>query len=201
MINPSFPEALKKLILHLKKLPGVGTKTAERFAFSLLERKTQELQDLSEAIKNFKDEIKQCQSCGCLKSENLCAFCNGPARNTDLLCIISSPREAFSIEETKTYQGNYYVLPHLISPIDGKGLEDINIDKLHTRVKQLQCKEVIIALDSTLEGDTTALYLKKELETWGLSVSRIAFGLPVGSSLEQIDGYTLAKALTGRGSF
>ena len=201
MINHSFPDALKRIIIHLKKFPGVGTKTAERFAFSLLERDQTELKDLSNAIKNFQEEIKKCSTCGCLKSANLCTFCNGLARDNNFLCIISSPREAFSIEETQIFKGYYHVLPHLISPIDGKGLEDLNMDLLKKRVEDLRCKEIIIALDSTLEGDTTALYLKTELEKWGLSVTRIAFGLPVGSSLEQIDGYTLAKALTGRRSF
>lgn len=189
------PETLLTLIAHLKKLPGVGAKTAERFAFELLTWDKKSLESLSSVLIEFQDKIPPCKLCGCLTNKGDCSFCKN--RDTKSLCIISTPREAFSIEETG-YRGLYHVIEHLLSPLDGKHASEIRLDRIQERITQNGVEEVIIAFDSTLEGDTTALYLKNHLTQPNLSISRLGIGVPVGSSLEYVDGSTLARALKGR---
>jgi recombination protein RecR len=191
-----FPEELQLLIAHLKKLPGVGTRTAERFAFELLNWDTHTLDTLSETLQSLKEKVPPCKTCGCLTNGISCNFCS--ARDSNSLCIIASPRDAYSLEETHTYRGLYHVIEHLLSPLDGRHANTIRVDRIEARIQEHNIKEVIIAFDSTLEGDTTALYLKTALTRPDLSISRLAFGMPVGSSLEYIDGGTLARALVGR---
>ena len=192
-----YPKPLLTLIQYLKKLPGVGTKTAERFAFHLLNWSDDELKNFSDNLGRLKEKIGSCDQCGALK-ESLCAFCEDKGRDQKTLCIVSSPRDIFLIEETRSFQGIYHVLPHLLSPIEGKNPEDLKIEKIKARLGKYLTEEVIIALDSTLEGDATALYLKKMLDNWGVKTTRLAFGLPVGSSLEFTDEGTLARAFMGR---
>jgi len=192
-----FPKRLQTLIQYLKKLPGVGAKTAERFAFHLLKWEDNDLEGFSKHLFELKKNIQNCEECGALK-EILCPFCTDNMRDQNTLCIVSSPRDIFLLEETKTFKGVYHLLPHLLSPIDGKSAEDLNLDHLKKRIQALGTKEVIIALDSTLEGDTTSLYLNKFIDNLGVKTSRLAFGLPVGSPLEYIDEGTLARALIGR---
>jgi recombination protein RecR len=194
-----YPEHLSKLIQVLKKLPGVGSRSAERFAFHLLKWRPEELQELASAIQEVPKRIKQCPACGCLIGERECFFCDS-RRNSNILCIIASPRDAFSIEETHEYDGLYHVLGGLLSPMNRKGPEHLSLDRLKERIENLGVKEVIIALDSTLEGDATALYLKQELPST-LHISRLAFGLPMGSHLDFVDGGTLARAFSGRHQF
>jgi recombination protein RecR len=196
-----YPSDLAQLIAFLKKLPGVGTKTAERFAFQLLNWPDGELQTFSTLLAQLKEKITECSECRCLTDDNLCPFCHSGMRDKTQLCIIASPRDAYSLEETGAYRGLYHVLGGLLSPLDGKTPEHLNLEQLKKRIATLQIKEIIIALDSTLEGDTTSLFLKEQIQRWGLSVSRLAFGLPMGSSLDFVDGGTLARALTGRQSF
>jgi recombination protein RecR len=196
-----YPAELTCLIAYLKKLPGVGTKTAERFAFQLLNWKEEELHSFSSLLAQLKEKITQCPECHCLTDNDRCQFCHSPMRDTSKLCIIASPRDAYSIDETGAFRGLYHVLGGLLSPIEGKAPEHLNLDKLKNRIATFQVKEIIIALDSTLEGDTTSLFLKEQIQEWGLPVSRLAFGLPIGSSLDFVDGGTLARALTGRQSF
>ena len=196
-----YPTELLTLIAYLKKLPGVGTKTAERFAFHLLDWSDDEVKNFSIHLANLKENIHHCAQCHCLTPHTLCSFCEDPARNRFQLCIISSAKDAFALEETRAYRGLYHVLGGLLSPIDGKMPEHLNLTILKTRVEELKVKEIIIALDATLEGDTTALFLKEHMQSWGLSVSRLAFGLPLGSSLDFVDGGTLARALTARHFF
>ncbi len=195
VMTPKLPADLLSLIAHLKKLPGVGTRTAERFAFELLLWEKEPLASLSHSLKEFQEKIPTCSTCGCLTDQGDCAFCKN--RDHTSLCIIASAREAFAIEETG-YRGLYHVIEHLLSPLDGRHANTINLDRIAKRIQKQHIQEVIIALDSTLEGDTTALYLKNHLSQPHLSISRLAFGLPVGSSLEYIDGSTLARALQGR---
>ncbi|HSX14152.1 MAG TPA: recombination mediator RecR [Chlamydiales bacterium] len=196
----NYPTELTPFIAELKKLPGVGTRTAERFAFELLNWPKEELVFLGEIILGIKDKIPPCTVCGCLTNQGRCSFCDQTTRNASQLCIIATARDAFAIEETKTYQGLYHVVEHLLSPLDGRHASQLNIERIQNRIQKNEVREIILAFDSTLEGDTTALYIKSQLGTH-LSMSRLAFGLPMGSSLEYIDGSTLTRALKGRQSF
>ncbi|HEY2810576.1 MAG TPA: recombination mediator RecR [Rhabdochlamydiaceae bacterium] len=196
-----YPTALQQLIAFFKKLPGVGTKTAERYAFHLLSWPSSELAGLSSIIAHLKEAITQCPECRCFMEKNACAFCADPARDPSQICIIISPKDAYVIEDTRSFKGLYHVLGSLLSPIEGKSVEHLQLDRLKKRVEAHPIKEIIIALDSTIEGDTTSLYLRECLLQWGLNVSRLAFGLPLGSSLDFVDGGTLARAIMGRHSF
>jgi recombination protein RecR len=196
-----YPAELTALISFLKKLPGVGSKTAERFAFQLLNWKEEELSQLGASLATLKEKIHHCSECGCLMDSGYCSFCHTQKRDQHILCIIASAKDAFTLEETHSFQGLYHVLGALLSPMDGRTVERLSLNSLKKRIAERGVKEVIIALDSTLEGDTTALYLKQELSDLGLSVFRLAFGLPIGSSLDFVDGGTLARALTGKQAF
>lgn len=191
-----FPEDLLKLVGYLKKLPGVGTRTAERFAFELLSWESDDLKTLGETLIGLKEKVPSCPTCGCLFNGRSCKFCID--RDPTFLCLLASARDVYAIEETGRYRGLYHVIEHLLSPLDGRHASALRLDRIEKRIAENQVREVIIAFDSTLEGDTTALYLKNHLARPHLSISRLAFGLPVGSSLEYIDSGTLARALSGR---
>jgi len=195
-----YPEPIEKVINFFKKLSGVGRKTAERYAFELLEWQKEETTQFAENLSNLTQKIKRCSNCNCI-IDNTCNFCLDQTRDSNVLCILSSVKDVYLFEETKTYKGHYHILDHLINPIEGKGPDDIGLDKLLKRFENKSIKEVIVALDATLEADATALYIKKALEVNDVKISRLAFGIPMGSSLEQIDEGTLTKALMGRGSF
>ena len=193
-----YPSELLTLIAYLKKLPGVGRKTAERFAFYLLDWRKEDLQKFSSQIGLLKEKIHPCEECGCLKNEASCSFCK---RDSSILCVVSSPRDVYAIEETKAFKGLYHVLGGLLSPLEGRTIEQIKLDSLEKRLKKHAIEEVIIAFDSTLEGDATALFLKQKLDEIGVKATRLAFGLPMGSSLDFVDYGTLEKAFTGRSVF
>jgi len=194
----NYPDHLLKLMAVLRKLPGVGSKTAERFAFHLLNWPEGKLQEMGLILQDVKKNLAFCEECGALIEKNRCIFCNCNKRDSKILCIIATPRDLFLVEETREYKGLYHVLGALLSPIHDHGFSTLALEKLKNRIERLSIKEVIIALDSTLEGDATALFLKRELQPLSISVSRLAFGLPMGSSLDLIDGGTLARALSGR---
>ncbi len=196
-----YPTHLLKVIEVLKRLPGVGSKSAERFAFQLLTWKEEHLAEMAQVLMGIPQKLKHCPECGSLIGEEACPFCHESRLSAGTLCVIASPRDVFAIEETREYRGLYHVLGGLLSPLDGIGPEKLNIHKLRQRLHRLQLGEVVIALDSTLEGDTTALYLKRELDPLGVHISRLAFGLPMGSSLDFVDGGTLARALSARAKF
>ncbi len=196
-----YPPHLLKVIDVLRKLPGVGSKSAERFAFQMINWKPEHLAEMSAIIQAIPQKLKHCPDCGCLQGDESCPFCDHARRTTGLLCIIATPRDAFAIEDTREYRGLYHVLGGLLSPLDGYGPEKLQLPKLKHRLKTQGIKEVVIALDSTLEGDATSLYLKRELEPMGIPISRLAFGLPMGSSLDYVDGGTLARAFSARGKF
>ncbi|MES2345118.1 MAG: recombination mediator RecR [Chlamydiota bacterium] len=193
-----YPTDLVSLIAYLKKLPGVGAKTAERFAFHLLNWQESQLSSLGTLIATIKEKIHYCPECGCLADDISCSFCKNAQRDQHLLCITSSPKDVFAIEETRIFHGLYHVLGGLLSPLHGCSPEELNIEKLKERALKREVKEIIIAIDSTLEGDATALYLKEQITTWGIRASRLAFGLPMGSTLDFVDGGTLTRALMGR---
>lgn len=196
-----YPPLLQQLIASFKQLPGVGSKTAERFAFHLLTWPDHLLADFSKTVADLKIQIRTCPECHCLMSQETCDWCDLKRRDPSLLCIISSPKDAYAIEETHTYKGLYHVLGGLLSPLDGRSADKLQLPQLLQRIARLEIREVIMALDSTLEGDATALYLKEQLSQLGIPVSRLALGLPMGSPLEYVDGGTLSRAFTGRQAF
>ncbi len=196
-----YPLELRGLIAFLKKLPGVGSKTAERYAFQMLSWQETDLHSFSALLGTLKEKITHCPECHALCDQNKCVICNDERRDRSQLCILASARDVYSLEETGTFRGLYHVLGGLLSPIDGKTPEHLNLNQLKTRIESLQIREVIIALDSTIEGDTTSLFLKEQIQQWNIPVSRLAFGLPMGSSLDFVDGGTLARAFTGRQTF
>lgn len=197
----NYPLHLLKLIDVLKRLPGVGSKSAERFAFEMIAWPEARLNEMAEIIKQTATQLKQCLECGSLIDLQGCAFCSRAHQRSKALCIVANARDLFSIEATREYRGLYHVLGALLSPLDGIHPNSLNIDKLKERIQRHQIEEIIIALDSTLEGDATALYLRQELAALQVPVSRLAFGLPMGSSLDYVDGGTLARALSARGRF
>lgn len=195
-----YPDHLQKLIAVFKKLPGVGSKSAERFAFHILEWPEEKLREMSGVIETTRQNLTSCPECGCLIEES-CPFCPSTARNQEVVCVVATHKDVFAIEQTHEFRGLYHVLGGLLSPLQGFAPAPQAIHKLKERALRLGIKEIILALDSTLEGDATALYLKKELEALNLTTSRLALGLPMGSSLDFIDGGTLARALAGRHNY
>ncbi|MCP5506258.1 MAG: recombination protein RecR [Chlamydiales bacterium] len=196
-----YPKDLLTLIAHLKKLPGVGKKTAERYAFHLLGWEGKDLHEFAEGVSTLKEKVQACLDCGCLMEGVRCTFCDQERRDRTQMCVIASPRDVYAIEETGNFRGMYHVLGALLSPLDGKTPESLNLPHLMTRLEQLETQEVILALDSTLEGDATSLYLKDAFVKQGIEVSRLALGLPLGSSLDFVDEGTLSQAFSGRQKF
>jgi len=196
-----YPKDLLTLIAHLKKLPGVGKKTAERYAFHLLDWEGKDLHEFAEGLATLKERVQACVECGCLMDGVRCTFCDHDKRDRSILCIIASPRDAYAIEETGDFRGMYHVLGTLLSPLDGKTPENLNLPQLEERIQRLGTKEIILALDSTLEGDATSLFLKEQFAKMGIEVSRLALGLPLGSSLDFVDEGTLSQAFSGRQKF
>ncbi|ADI38547.1 recombination mediator RecR [Waddlia chondrophila] len=197
----NYPKHLLQLIEALKRLPGVGNKSAERFAFQMLEWTPKHLKLTADLISQLPEKLKHCEECGCLIGDEQCAFCQPKRMEQEMMCVIASPKDVYAIEETHQFKGVYQVLGFLISPLEGKGPERLPLEKLNERIRRLGIREVVIALDSTLEGDATSLYLKRELEPLKVNVSRLALGLPMGSSLDYVDGGTLARAFSGRAAF
>lgn len=193
-----YPKNLVSLIACLKKLPGVGSRTAERFAFELLSWQQQDLSLLSELLRLLPESTHYCPTCFCLEDEKGCLFCDNPHRDPGQVCIVASAKDIFAIEKTQYYRGVYHVLGGVLSPINHSSPDHLNISSLFERLKNGGIKEIIIALDSTLEGDATSLYLKKELSFFSGKITRLAYGIPIGSPLEYVDGNTLSKALSGR---
>lgn len=196
-----YPPHLLRLIDVLRKLPGVGTKSAERFAFEIINWPKHQIEEIADVMKLTPSMLMHCAECGCLTDSAACYFCTTAHTRLPSLCIVAMPRDVFAIESTHEFKGQYHVLGALLSPLEGVGPEKLNLQKLKRRISNLNIEELIVALDSTLEGDATSLYLKQELEPLKLSISRLAFGLPMGSSLDYVDGGTLARALSARGRF
>ena len=193
-----YPNSLKRLISFFQKFPGVGKKTAERFAFQMIFWKQEELLDLSFLIQNLKKKILTCSICGGLYEELLCPFCDTNKRNQQQLCIVSSPKDLFTLETTGIYRGTYQVIPGLLSPMNQIGPKEILLEKIKKRIFDLKAKEVILAFDSTIEGDATALFFKKEFASLKVAISRLAMGMPLGSCLDFLDEETLSKAFVSR---
>ncbi len=194
----AYPEILQKLIVFFRKFPGVGRKTAERFAFQLISWSPSDIKSFIHALENMSSSLVLCKECGAISEKEACPFCNIQTRDPSILCIIASPKDIYTIENTRIYRGLYHVMKGLLSPLDNRGPDEINLISLEKRVHTLPLKEVILAFDSTLEGDATALYLKEILEKKNLLVTRLALGMPMGSSLDYLDEGTLTKALASR---
>lgn len=197
----SFSPLVKQLIDALTCLPGVGQKTAQRMALHLLERQRDGGKHLAETLEQALRDVGRCQSCRMLTEAELCALCESPRRDADVLCVVESPTDVFAIEQSGEYRGRYFVLMGHLSPIDGIGPEDIGIDTLLERVIEEGISEVILATNPTVEGEATAFYISEQLSKQGVVVSRIAHGVPMGGELEYIDGVTIARALHGRSRF
>lgn len=196
----NYPKHLLQLIESMKKLPGVGSKSAERFAFEMLKWSPLDLKTLGNLIDTIPQKLLSCSECGALSGEESCMFCKED-RAPSVLCVLASSKDVFAIEATRTFEGLYHVLGGLISPLEGIGPDQLNLSKLLERIQKCSIKEVIIALDSTVEGDATALYLKQQLSTLPIQISRLAFGIPMGSSFEYVDGSTLGRAFVDRSSY
>lgn len=192
-----YPKTVCQIIELLKKLPGVGKKTAERYAFKILQWKENDLNALAFALNQLASQVSCCQECGCYIEENRCYFCQNETL-APKLCIVAFGKDIYPICQTHVFKGYYHVLGGLLSPLEGTGIEDLRISNLKSRLEKRKIEEVILALDSTLNGDATALFLTKELSATGIKITKLASGLPLGCSLEFIDEGTLSQAFSGR---
>ncbi len=195
-----YPKSLEELIENLKMLPGVGQKTAERYALKIISMEKDDVNDLAKSIKDVKVKIKHCTKCGNLAESELCTICSDELRDKTTICIVANTTDTIAMEKTENYHGLYHVLNGLISPSKGVLPDDLNIESLKKRLNDSNLKEIIIATNLTVEGDTTALYLSKYIqqENSKIIVSRIAHGLPVGGHLDYADDLTIIKAMEGR---
>ena len=194
-----YPKTLESLINYLKRLPGVGDKTAERLALSILNLKNEELGDLALVIESMPKNIKRCKNCGHLSDDDVCYICSNAARDKNIICVVEDYKSVFMFERVGSYKGVYHVLNGLISPIDGITPDDINLSSLLDKVKTSSDKlEIILALKPSIEGETTTLYIKKLLEKYNIVVSRLSYGIPMGVEIDYLDSLTLERALHDR---
>jgi recombination protein RecR len=193
-----FPKSIQNLIDHLGKLPTVGPKTAERYVFYLLKQNPEELQSFAQAIAELKEKTTVCQICHAYAETNPCQICSDKNRTKDSLCIVADTRDMLVVESTKEFRGQYQVLGGVINSIEGIGPEKLNIQSLINKLKRNNIKEVILALNPNLEGETTAMYLTKLIKPYKIKVTRLAKGLPVGADIEYADEMTMANALKYR---
>ena len=194
----NYPDSLNSLIESFKKLPGIGEKTAERLSFAVMNMEKEDVKVFSNSMSDVLEKKKKCSGCGHITEDDICEVWKDHTRSPKTICVVKDSKDIISIEKTGSYTGKYHVLNVLISLIDGRGPEDININKLVDRIKTEKTEEVILAISSTLEGETTALYISKLLEKTGVSVSKIARGIPMGTDMEYLDSMTLSTALTNR---
>lgn len=193
-----YPKPLATLINEMSKLPGIGSKTAQRLAFYILSLEDKEAKQLADAILTAKREMKYCSVCGNLTDQDPCAICSDPSRNSEEICVVESPKDVMAMERIREYNGLYHVLHGVISPMERIGPEDINLMPLLKRLQANDVKELIIATNPNIEGEATAMYLARLIKPSGIKVSRIAHGIPVGGDLEYADEVTLLKAMEGR---
>lgn len=192
-----YTRPLARLIEQLQRLPGVGPKTAQRLALHILKRPESEVQALAQALLEAKQQVGLCSVCFHLSAEPVCEICRDPNREQHTICVVSDSRDVIALERTREYKGKYHVLGGLISPMDGIGPDQLYITQLVRRVSKQEIKEVILAINPSVEGETTTLYIGQLLKPF-TRVTRIAFGLPMGGDLEYADEVTLARALEGR---
>lgn len=193
-----FIEPLARLINELSKLPGIGQRSASRLAYYLLDKPEEEVRELAQAIWQAKKQVKTCPICQGITDITPCALCSDVKRDAANICVVASPRDVAAMERTGEYRGLYHVLHGTLSPGENRGPEDLKVRELLTRLEDGRVTEVILATNPDLEGEATALYLARLIKPLGITVSRIAHGVPVGSDLEYADEVTLGRALTGR---
>ncbi len=193
-----YPKAIAALIEQFQKFPSIGPKSAQRMAFYLLRMPAGEVKKFAQCIVEAKENTRTCEICYNISTTSPCEICQSASRDKSIICVVAETKDLIAIEKTNEYRGLYHVLQGLISPMDGIGADDIRIKELLTRLTDENVKEVILALSPSVEGEATSLYLSKLIKPFGIKISRIAFGLPVGADLEYADEITIAKALEGR---
>jgi recombination protein RecR len=191
-------DAMRRLINLLRQLPGVGEKTASRLVFYILSAPPDFGQALSGAIRDVVEQVGPCELCGNLSEQSPCTICSDPRRDGSVICVVEKVPDLLAIENTHEFRGLYHVLQGLLSPLDGTGPDQIRAEELISRIQEGDVREVILAVSPNVEGEATALYLKKRMESMGVKVSRIASGIPVGGELEYVDKGTIGRALSGR---
>lgn len=193
-----YPKSIATLIEQFQKFPSVGPKSAQRMAFYLLRMSDADVENFAKAVIEAKHNTHTCEVCFNLSSQSPCEICSSTSRDRSVICVVSETKDLIAIEKTNEYKGLYHVLQGLISPMDGIGADDIRIKELLNRLTSDDVNEVILALSPSVEGEATSLYLTKLIKPFGIKVSRIAFGLPVGADFEYADEITIAKAIEGR---
>ena len=193
-----YTKPLANLVEYFQKFPGIGPKSAQRMAFFLLKMPLSEVEKFAQCMIDAKKNTKTCEICFNLSSTSPCEICSATSRDKSTICVVAETKDLIAVEKTNEYKGLYHVLQGLISPMDGIGADDIRIKELLSRLTDDRIKEVILALSPSVEGEATSLYLSKLIKPFGIKISRIAFGLPVGADLEYADEVTLSKAMEGR---
>ena len=198
----NFPsKLLEEAVLEVAKLPGIGKKTALRLVLHLLKKESKDSESLAHALLNAREHIKYCQKCHTISDEEICNICTSHKRDQRVICVVEDIRDVLAIENTAQYKGLYHVLGGIISPVEGIGPSDLQIDSLITRLRgseSEQVREIILAISPTMEGDTTAFYLQKKLKPFNLKISTIARGIPIGGDLEYADEVTLGRSILSR---
>jgi recombination protein RecR len=195
---PDFAEPLSRLIAELKRLPGIGQKSAQRIAFHVLRASREDAEHLAQAVLDVKDKLGLCRVCHNISESDLCLYCDDPNRDPKVVCVVEEPHNIVGIETTRQFNGRYHVLHGALSPLRGVGPESLKIKSLVERIGQGEIQEIIAATNPTVEGEATAVYLARLLKPLGVRVTRIAMGIPVGSDLEFADEVTISKAMEGR---
>jgi recombination protein RecR len=195
---PRFAEPMARLIEELKKLPGVGSKSAQRFAFHILRSSDDDASALADAVRDLKASLRLCSVCNSVTDVDPCVYCSSPSRNQRLVCVVEEPTNIDTVERTRAYQGVYHVLHGTLSPLHGVGPGDLRSKQLIARVERGEVDEVILATSPTLEGEATADWLANTLRSFSVRITRIATGVPAGSDIEYADEVTMARAIEGR---
>jgi recombination protein RecR len=189
---------LTRLVAQLKRMPGVGEKSAQRMAMHLLRAAPAEVEELAHTLRLVKEQVGLCETCGNVSEEPLCVICTDERRSDEIICVVEQPQDVYMLERTGAFRGRYLVLHGVLSPMDGIGPEELRLDRLRQRAEEAQTQEVIVATNPTVEGEATALYVSQLLEDLATRVTRLARGMPVGGSIEYLDEATLGRALEGR---
>ena len=192
----SFPESVNQLIRELSRLPGIGQKTAQRLTFHILKSDQNDVERLARSLMDIKSKTDSCTICGAITETDSCGICNDSKRDDYLICIVEDAQDIYAFEKTNSFRGKYHVLGGVISPLDGIGPDDLNLEKLYDRIEP--GTEIVLATNPSVEGDTTGLYLAKVLTKKKVKITRLARGIPVGSEIEYMDEITLIRAMEGR---
>lgn len=193
-----YPKKLEDVIEYYKKLPGIGEKSAERMALSTLDMPTEQVKNFSASLVEAKNTLRPCKICGHITDKEICDICSDEGRDKNIICVLEDYKSVFTFEKAGNFRGVYHVLNGLISPTEGIGYEDINLPSLLDRIEKLEKPELILALKSNIEGETTTLFIKKILEGKSVVISRLSYGIPIGADIDYMDTVTLDKALDDR---